>query len=107
MTPRSLRFINASFLAVILSIASIVMITIWAELSAPFKGWLAGISGHHWVTKSIFATAFYALALIVFGLAAKPFENERWLKSLILLTILTSLLGSIALLGFFTWHFFS
>lgn len=106
MSERSLRFINAALLATILVVILVVKLTILGELSEPFKAWLKDISGHHWVTKGIFAVTLYILAFLLLAFFVRPLGNERFLKPLLRLTVGAAFLGTCVLLGFFTWHFF-
>jgi hypothetical protein len=39
----------------------VVIITIATELAEPVKGFLAGLTGHHWTTKASFRSSFSLL----------------------------------------------
>lgn len=47
-----MKNIFASAWAAVISIVLTVIVTIAGDLNAPFKEWLKGFTGHHWVTKS-------------------------------------------------------
>ncbi len=99
------RLIFSSAVAAIITIIYAVVITIWAELSLPLKNWLVNFSGHHWTSKSIFSVLLYAVVTIVLYLIPSDPGENRLRKTLILLLVFT-LLGTIALTAFFTGHHF-
>lgn len=78
--------------------------TIGAELSAPFKNWLAGFTGHHWVTKSWISVLVFVLFFFVFRFAAKSADELRTRKALFLLQAVT-VFGFFAVLGFYVYEF--
>jgi hypothetical protein len=79
----------------------IVAMTLWAELSAPFKAYLAGLAGHHWVAKSFIAVAAFAILYFLFR-KARESENILWN---IVFAIVSVVLGGLIIFSFYLWHF--
>lgn len=99
------KLIISSACAAAITIAFIVIITIWAELSAPLKDWLKNFSGHHWTTKSMFSALIYMLAaIILYWLPHNP-SPERIRRKIICLLIFAAL-GVIVLTAFYAAHNF-
>jgi hypothetical protein len=94
----------ASSVSASLTIIATVIVTVWAELSAPFKSYLKALTGHHWVSKSWMTAILFSIFLIaVWFIAREEIRNETVRKSFWVLIAL-SLLGSAVLTGFFAWH---
>lgn len=101
---QKLRIIVASSIASIASIVFVTVITIWAELSAPLKGSLQALTGHHWVTKSIGMMIVYAFVFAVAYAAdgkIKPESGTKAVRALVAVTIASTL----AVFLFFVWHY--
>jgi len=98
------KLIYASSLSAIVSVVYVVVITIWAEQSAGLKGWLADLSGHHWVSKSIFTLVIYVGLLLLFYFLTKDADSAKVRKYLNALTW-TAILGTGAILLFYTGHY--
>ena len=96
INPRALS------LATTWTVVFIVVLTIWAELSKPFKTVLASMTGHHWVTKGIVAVIFF---VIVYALLFKRDSNLVNSEKYVLQTVLITILAGLAIFSFFTWHF--
>lgn len=96
--------INAIAAGTVAAIWFITIITIWAEFVAPLKNFLAGVTGHHWVTKGVFAVALFALVSVGWALADK---NSEARPTTIYVAIASTILGSLTLFLFFVWHFFA
>lgn len=79
----------------------VVLMTLGAELSAPFKAYLAQLTGHHWVTKSLAAAAAF---IVFYFLLQKLSESKNILKSVLCL-IACVVLGGLIIFGFYLWHF--
>ncbi len=97
------KLIISSASAASLTIVFVVVVTIWAELSAPLKDWLKNFSGHHWTSKSILSMLLYATTVIVLYWCPYKDSADRLKKSLGFLLILT-LLGTIIISVFYTGH---
>ncbi|OGH27487.1 MAG: hypothetical protein A3C27_03745 [Candidatus Levybacteria bacterium RIFCSPHIGHO2_02_FULL_39_36] len=100
-----LRLIYASSISASVTAILTVVLTIWAELSVSFKDGLKNISGHHWITKSIFAVIAYLFVLFLVYSLNKNVSADKIRESLYRLIIVT-ILGSLTILGFYIWHFF-
>lgn len=100
-----LKSIYASAYSASATIVVVVAMTIGAELSAPFKNWLAGFTGHHWVTKSWISILAFILLYCVFRFTIKSADGTRTRKALILLEAAT-ILGFLAILGFYMYEYF-
>jgi len=98
------KLIYSSSLAAIVSVIYVVIITIWAEQSGGLKDWLTGLTGHHWVSKSIFTLVIYAGLLFIFYFTAKRVDNAKVKKYLNALTW-TAILGTGVILLFYTGHY--
>ena len=101
-----LKSIYASAYASVVTIAAVVAMTISAELSAGFKEWLAGLTGHHWTTKSWASIIVFVLFFAVFRLTRK-FVNERQTSRALSVLQVSVVLGFLAILGFYSYEFFA
>ncbi|MBI2096720.1 MAG: hypothetical protein HYT40_01000 [Candidatus Sungbacteria bacterium] len=98
-----LKLIISSAYAAILTIIFVVVITIWAELSAPLKDWLKNFSGHHWTSKSIFSVILYAVVAAILYLSPYTESDDRLERILGFLLVFTAL-GTILITAFYTGH---
>lgn len=99
-----LKAIYVSAHSAVASIVVTIFLTIFSELSAPFKSWLAGFTGHHWVTKSWISLIVFVLMYAIFSVACKTVNGAQTRKALILLEVVV-VLGFLAILGFFAFEF--
>lgn len=97
------RLIYASSLSAALAAAFVTVITIAAERSVPLKTWLAGLSGHHWTSKSILSLALYAVALFLCYALFRNVDAQKVRRG-IALAVWSAVLGSFTLLLFYTGH---
>lgn len=100
------KLIISSAYAAIITIIFVVVIVIWAELSAPLKDWLKNFSGHHWTSKSIFSVLLYTIVAIALYLTPQKYSDEHLQRTLGFLLIST-ILGTIIITLFYTGHNFS
>lgn len=98
------KLVISSACAAIVSIAFVVVVTIWAEMSAPLKSWLAGLSGHHWTSKSILSVAIYAGGMLLLYVSPHGLNDVR-LKKMLFFLLLSAAIGTVALAAFYTGHF--
>lgn len=101
-----LKPIWASAYSATITIIVVVAMTIGAELSVPFKNWLVGFSGHHWVTKSWISAIVFVVFFCAFRFLGKPVGESQTKKALIVLQAV-SVLGFLAILGFYTYEYFA
>ena len=99
-----LKSIYASAYSAALTIITVVAITIGAELSVPFKNWLAGFTGHHWVTKSWISLLVFILFFGIFKFRKTSADESRTKRALLALQVF-AVLGFIAILGFYIYEF--
>lgn len=99
------KLIISSAYAALITVIFVVVITVWAELSAPLKDWLKNFSGHHWTTKSIFSVVVYAASAVALYALFREGSGGGARRSLVLL-LSGAVLGTIVLTLFFTGHHF-
>ena len=87
----------------IYTIVIITLATIISELSKPFKEFLASITGHHWVSKSILSLIFFVL---VYYLGSK-FCGDKSDFSAGKKVFITTIVSSLVIFLFYVWHYFS
>ena len=87
--------------AAIAAIWFTVALTIAAEFSASLKNFLASVTGHHWVTKSVAAIVLYAAIYLIFMRLPEP----RSIKKEAMWALWSAILGGAAIFLFFVWHF--
>jgi len=80
----------------------VVIMTVLAEISSPFKTFLTGITGHHWVTKGVFALIFF---VVLYILLAKAKESENLIKQATYVA-LSAILGGAVIFVFYLLHFY-
>ncbi len=100
-----LKPVWASAYSAVITIIVVVVMTIGAELSMPFKNWLTGFSGHHWVTKSWISILVFVLFFCVFRFTGKSVDESQTRKALVALQVV-AVFGFLAILGFYVYEFF-
>src|SRR3989344_8858720 len=95
-----LKSIYAAAISTKISIVLVGMMTIWAELSASFKAWLTGFTGHHWTTKSWITLIAFVLFYLLFRYIGGSVEANR-LKKVLAWLIAFIVLGFLIILGFY------
>ena len=99
------KLVASSAYATIVTIIFVVVITVWAELFPPLKNWLAGLSGHHWTSKSILSVLVYVVVTAVAYLL--PYKNsEDNLRRLFASLVVFTILGVFSVTLFFAGHHF-
>ncbi len=86
-----------------ITIAFVTIVTIVAEMVAPFKDFLKSLTGHHWITKSVSSFVLFFVLYYFCRCNEKDVDVLKEVKKVIIYTIL----GILALSAFFTWHYFS
>lgn len=99
-----MKLILSSTIASVVSILFVTIITIWGESSPPLKDFLKGLTGHHWVTKSVGVILIY-IAVMAFIYFVFPKINSQIVAKKIMNLVLVTILGTLAILAFFVWHF--
>ena len=99
-----LKSIYASAYSSTITIAIVLGLTLGAELSASFKVWLTGFTGHHWITKSWISIIVFILFFIIFKTIKKSTTETQTRTALNLLQI-SIILGFVTILGFYIYEF--
>ena len=98
-----MKRIRSMSFATIVTVATITIITIIAELSEGFKNALKSVTGHHWITKSVFSIIFF---FSLYFLLVRTDDNLDVLKEVKMIVWVT-MISSLIIIGFFAWHFMS
>lgn len=77
----------------------IVILVIAGELSGAFNKFLAGLTGHHWITKSVTGLVLFILLTILFS-RMNDDDVEKGIKY----TMWSVVAGFIIIFGFFLIH---
>jgi len=80
--------------------AVIVIMVIAAEFIAPFKNFLAGLTGHHWTAKGVIGALLFILLTFIFNTMGKDDDLGKNIN----LAIVSTIAGSIVLFLFFMIH---
>lgn len=99
-----LKLIYSSAIASVFSVAFVTVITIWAELSKPLKGWLKSVLGHHWVAKGVFSLVVYFIIGALVYFLVKKVDSKKVNKSIVIL-IWSTVLGMLLIFGFYWLHY--
>jgi len=99
----ALLHVPAVSLATISAIIFVVVTTIVGELSAGFKGALADLTGHHWVTKGVLALGLFLIIWLLSPLGLK--DDSRNAKIWSMTAVGFAVAGILAIFIFYTNHF--
>lgn len=97
----SIGIITAAMASIIWVAAS----TIVGELHAPFKDWLKATLTHHWVGKSVIAIAIFVFVALVATLLSRRLTSV-YVVFLLRLLVWISIIGVIAIVGFYIYKDF-
>lgn len=75
----------------------VVGMTLVSEMSAPFKAFLAGLAGHHWVAKSIISAA----AFVVFYFLLRKSDEQKGILGSAIVLAGSVVLGGLVIFGYF------
>ena len=95
--------IAAAAWAANITIVAMVAIIIIAEYVAPFKDFLKSVTGHHWVTKSLFEAILFVALFLVIGIVSKKKKKEE--VRVVLSTAITAVVSYLVLFGFYIIRF--
>ena len=104
---KTIKLIYSSALAVIAAIIFVTAITVAAELSPVLKDILKGLTGHHWLTKSIGVAIVYAVSLALFYAFPPKQISPSTLRRSLLLATACLWIGFVILFIFFLQHYLS
>ncbi len=96
-----MKGLKGVYYATIVTIISVTIMTIAAELSTRFKDFLTNTFWHHWIGKGIIALAvFFLIRLLYKG------EGED-ISRLTKTTIATTIISGLVIFLFYVFHFLS
>ena len=95
-----MKGLKGVYYATIVTIISVTVMTIAAELSTSFKDFLTNTFWHHWIGKGIIALAVFFLIRFLYKGEEK--DILRLTKSTIVITVLCGLV----IFLFYVFHFF-
>jgi hypothetical protein len=105
---KAVAFLFSAVLTIII-IGSMIIIH---ELDSPFKVFLNSLTGHHWVTKSVFAAVLFPLFSAIFYLvlgsekARKAMRADNiWAWSLLLVAV--TIIFFLASIIYYVIHYFT
>lgn len=81
--------------------AVIVIMVIAAEFIAPFKNFLAALTGHHWTAKGVIGVLLFIIITFIFNTR----DGKDDLGKTINFAIISAVSGSIVLFLFFAIHY--
>jgi len=99
MMPNSKALVRATVGVIWL----VVVMTIAAELSEPFKALLAGTFTHHWIGKSVISVVAFVVFYAIFSRARESDNVSRGAWQVVWSVVL----GGLIIFSFFLWHFIS
>jgi hypothetical protein len=99
----SLLHVPAVSLATIFAMVFVTVTTIAGELSTGFKGALADMTGHHWVTKGVLALSLFIVIWLLSPLGLK--DESRGAKIWSISAVGFAIAGMLAIFIFYTNHF--
>ena len=75
----------------------VAIITIAAELAEPVKGFLAGLTGHHWTAKGIISLVIFFTVAFVFAKKKDPGDVTGLIRGV----LISAVLGAITIFVFY------
>ncbi|MEK9209252.1 MAG: hypothetical protein AAB926_00280 [Patescibacteria group bacterium] len=102
---KKLKIIDSVGFGAVAAVIFVVFATIVAELFSSFKDFLKEFSGHHWTSKGIFAFLVFLAVSFLAYFCQKKTNLDKTAKILFTLGYV-SVLGSLAIFGFYLWHYF-
>ena len=79
----------------------VAILTVAAEMAPAVKNLLAGLTGHHWVTKSLTAIILFSIVALVFSSREDPKDATGMVKGV----IFSALAAAGLIFVFYTLHF--
>ena len=92
--------LKALSLATSKTLLFIAALTIGAEISSPFKNFLAAVAGHHWIAKGIFAIVFFAASYALLSKRQDKLDGKE-----LEFVMFSAIAGSVAIFVFYALHF--
>jgi len=89
--------------AAMVAIIAIVVMTLVAELNGGFKGFLADLTGHHWVSKGLLSLGIFLVTWLASALGLR--EELQKMRAWALALVGVSLIGILVIFLFYLGHF--
>ncbi|RMD67920.1 hypothetical protein D6817_00165 [Candidatus Pacearchaeota archaeon] len=89
--------VRAGSIAGSVSAVGVALMTILSEESQAFKSFLTGLTGHHWVSKSIITLVLF---FGIYAISARTKDNEGFWKETLAFAIIT-IISALAIFGFY------
>ena len=80
---------------------SVAILTVAAERSPAVKNFLAGLTGHHWTSKSIIALALFFVVSFVFAGKTDPDNLTGPVKAV----MVSAMAATLVIFVFYTLHY--
>src|SRR5687767_6216142 len=87
---------------VVVSLLSTLLV-ILKQLHAPTKAWMAGATGHHWITHSLIVLALFAVVGFGLGKMSRTTTAGRF-NSVAVAIIVSTIVSGLILAGFFLFE---
>jgi hypothetical protein len=97
------KLVAAALKSACLYILLMTAVIIVADLFAPLKNFLAGLTGHHWTAKGVLGVIFFIVFTLIFNVTGKDDDVHKNTNRVIGSTIL----GVAALAVFYVVHYFA
>lgn len=104
-TELKIKIVNAFTVSAIITAIFITAITIYADLNPALKDWLKNTFTHHWIGKGVL-TAIIFIIFIPLLLFIFPNDNKEQLIKSLKILFWTTVLGTLAIFGFFIYEYF-
>jgi len=78
----------------------VAIITIATELAGPVKGFLTGLTGHHWTAKGIISFAIFFSVAFIFAKKEDPVDVTGLVRGV----LISAVLGAITIFVFYLLH---
>ena len=75
----------------------VVIITIATELAEPVKGFLAGLTGHHWTAKGVISLVLFFAVAFIFAKKEDPVDVTALVRGV----LVSAVLGAITIFVFY------
>jgi hypothetical protein len=79
----------------------VVIITIATELAEPVKGFLTGLTGHHWTAKGVISLVIFFAVAFVFAKKDDPGNVTGLVRGV----LISAVLGAIAIFVFYLFEY--
>jgi hypothetical protein len=102
---RRLNVIQGVIISALLTIISVAVITVAADLTVSLKTWLKDTFTHHWIGKGVLAAGLFVLLTLFLSVIPRKIDWPQISRAINWL-ILSTILSGIAIALFFIWETF-